>query len=50
MEKVEVENKKRFEFEKKLLEERAHQLEEELNENIEKGDNQYEQLKEEIKY
>lgn len=50
MEKVEIENKKRFEFDKKLLEERAHQLEEELNENIEKGDNQYEQLKEEIKY
>lgn len=50
IEKLESENKKRFEFELKQFRERAQQLEEELNENIDKGDNQYTQLKDEIKY
>jgi predicted nucleic acid-binding Zn-ribbon protein len=50
IEKLETEKKKRFEFEIKQFRERAQQLEEELNENIDKGDNQYTQLKDEIKY
>lgn len=50
IEKLELEKKKRYEFDLKQLRERAQQLEEELNENIDKGDGQYAQLKDEIKY
>lgn len=38
VEKLENEKKRRYEFDLKQLRERAQQLEEELNENIDKGD------------
>jgi hypothetical protein len=41
IEKLETEKKKRYDFDLKQLRERAQQLEEELNENIDKGDGQY---------
>ena len=50
IEKLENEKKKRFEFELNQYRQRAQELEDELNVNIDKGDSQYTMLKDEIKF